>query len=89
MLAGTGPAIPGAFGHDLMARAEGRLAAVRAAAHEALGLATEGVGDGFLWFVLGDTVGAAADAAVVARCRRRPDGLAEAPGPGRPRPHPG
>jgi len=67
----------------LLARAEGHLEAVRAAADEGLERASHGVGDGFLLFILGDAIGAAADAAVIGRRRRRVDDLAKAQADGR------
>lgn len=67
----------------LLARAEDHFEAVRAAADEGLRRASDGAGDGFLYFILGDAIGAAADAAVIARRRRRADGLAEAQADGR------
>ena len=67
----------------LLARSEGDLGAVRTAVDEALGLAPGGEVEGFLWFILGDAVEAAADAAVIARRRRRGPALAEAQADGR------
>lgn len=67
----------------LLARAEGDIEAVRAAVDEGLEVATSGELDGKLWFILGDAVGAAADAAVSARRRRRADDLALAQADGR------
>ena len=67
----------------LLARAEGDLAAVRAVVDEALELAAGGEVDGPLWFILGDAVEAAADAAVIARRRRRAEDGARAQADGR------
>ena len=67
----------------LLARAEGDLRAVRAAADEGLELATGGEADGVLWHLLGDAVGAAADATVIARRRRRGAELVAAQADGR------
>ncbi|MCJ7709854.1 MAG: hypothetical protein MUQ32_03405, partial [Chloroflexi bacterium] len=67
----------------LLARAEGHLAAGREAADEGLERAAHGAGDGNLFFILGDATGSAADAAVIARRRRRVDDLARAQADGR------
>jgi len=67
----------------LLARAEGDLGVVRAVVDESLELATGGEFDGYLWFILGDAVEAAADAAVIAGRRRRAGDLARAQADGR------
>ncbi len=67
----------------LLARTERHFEAVRAAADEGLGRASDGAGDGNLFFILSDAIGAAADAAVTARRRRRADGLAQVQADGR------
>lgn len=67
----------------LLARAEGDLGAVRAAVDEGIELVVGGELDGPLWRLLGDAIGAAADAAVTARRRRRADDLGMAQADGR------
>ena len=67
----------------LLARAEGDLGAVRATTDEGLGVAAGGDLDGPLWHLLGNAVGAAADAAVTAGRRRRAEDLAQAQADGR------
>ena len=61
-----------------LARAQGRLDAVREAVEAAIASAPAGEEDGSIWRCLALGVGAAADGAVAARARRRPDVAASA-----------
>jgi DNA-binding CsgD family transcriptional regulator/tetratricopeptide (TPR) repeat protein len=66
-----------------LARAEGDLPTVRAAVDEGLEIAAGAEMDGPLLHLLGDAIGAAADATVTARHRRRAEDLANAQADGR------